>query len=393
MASSDDFDYLRDALPARRTGHPDALHWYAMFRHRSPADRRYLVAALRDASSAREPADDDATRAACRETYERYVRETGGTSHHGYLNWHKKQQDETLPTAGQIRHHLGGGSWDVVTDKYGAKPRADASVRQLRALGPFFVEEEVLAPLAVYGASPGWKTLKGFLDFCRRELAKPNPRWVRLPLSASPIHRLFPDGGLREALARLGLEDRHISNRRRAPRRWQHSWDQDEAHPFLEKAVEHLGAGISEETYDRWAQAQRAHLRAQRITQPRVPSSKKIAELFGSFIYALLDLGVVDAVEALKRSSRGGPKLPDDELRAALADAMWEEGDDISPDLYTEVRLRWFTEAVERREVIRVPSETSIRIRIGGESWPAARRAVQQWAAETGYQPRARTAR
>lgn len=401
MEPTDDFDYRRDALPERRRGTPRVLDAYYVLRDRSLADRLHVVEALRDPEHRLgDPRPDDKSLPArCERAYIAYVNECGTTSGRGYVEWWKDHPDpDSIPTPPQIRWHLGRGSWVRVAADYGVKAggkqRCHLSARELTAIGPFFDKTELRAVLRAYAQdTEGWLSQSDLIGrWIPERIAENDPRFKRLPQSQNPFDRIYST--FKEALADVGVEHRHSSHapRQRVRRRCDAGIPQytaEQAGPFVRAAVEELGTNITAVSYRAWASRERHRLRAAGDENPQVPGSRGAQRAFEAttFIEMLFKAGCISMEEAIMRT-RYGVKYSRRDLYVALADAMHNVRERLGIGGYDARRERLCLAAAKEGVLLPLPCGELIAARLGDRNMRAARKATQEWMAETGYQPK-----
>lgn len=302
--------------------------------------------------------------------------EMGKLSNRAYVAWTEKYPDRRLPSESYLRTVLGGPrrSWIVVKQRVTGGPAPDISTAtRVAALGPFFEREDLDPAIHAFaGENDGPLLLREFVAWCKREIAKPRSRFARLPESADPVRRVYTSW-------KAALESNELGHRRqRARRREFTDLDRRYAIAAIRNCALRLSVGWFGPTqYTEWRRITVTHIKAGG-GRPRIPDVQRIREMFGGWELALLEAGVIDAEEAAEHAGRGRD-CEDLILYETLADAMNEYGEEISVPQFNRYRLERLITSADEGRPARVPSEGTIRARLGGGHWEAARQAVLIW--------------
>jgi hypothetical protein len=392
--------------PRRLAGNRLAIAFWQQLRGRSETDRRFVLAGLetarragraedRKAKAEAEKADLDAVWT----VFFAFASDPSitSTSAKSYRRWHALQPDkEDLPSEATLRRLLGDGSWSRLLENANMRYRADATVRRLTALGPFFTREEILAAIQAWlGGLSGEARLSDFLADCQTQLEALGHEAPRLPRSESPIRRLGgwqhlldgadPDGALRQqSRQRADSADETGAPPRR--KRTTHSrsrstcpsthggrkpYTRAEAKDFLTRAQAEEAVWLTKAAYNALAREWRTQLMAAG-KPPRVASAYLICKVLKMPWLEALAWSAGDEAGVPARFGQGR-KHSDEFIEAAASAAMDELGENLGLEAYEQRRLR-----LKASGIGDIPSERNVRDRLGSGSWPVAMQRVRR---------------
>jgi hypothetical protein len=296
-----------------------------------------------------------------------YHRPTGRMGRGGYDTW-VRHLDGMHPyrSSGMLKRVLGPSWDDVKRNVFGLPERDSAAVTLASTNAPFptwVLEQSVRAWATEHPDFCECQLRQScYLRWAKRELAGPEPRWENLPATWFPFRRF---GGWAGTLEHCG-----VYNRRRdrtvepedlyAERRLVHA---------VQTAAAVLGPRMGVYRYQRWVdeQVNRALEEGRLLV---LPHHSTILRHYTHWPRALRAAGVISEAEMLARLR--DEHFTDDELIDAAVEAQLEYGTGISPAQYKTWRSERRRHAAEDGVYLRVPTEATIRPRLGdGIQYPS----------------------
>lgn len=299
-----------------------------------------------------------------------YYRLTGRMGGNGYDDW-VRELPEPHPYCSKTKlKRVLGPSWDdVKRNVFGLPARDSASVTLASTNAPFadeLLERSVLTWADEHDEFCDCRLLQRcYLGWAERELAGPATRFENLPATYAPFKRW---GGWRGTLLHCGLLERRLK-RPDGTRETsgllaaRDLYAEDRLIDAITTAAGVLGPRIGVYRYQRWVdeQIERA-LDAGRMLV--LPHHTTILGHFKHWPRALHAAGVITEIEMHERLRDEG--FSDDELIDAAVEAQLAFGTGISPAQYKGWRAERRRIAREDGAIVKVPTEATIRPRLGG---------------------------
>jgi hypothetical protein len=282
-----------------------------------------------------------------------------------YDEWRKTQRQDQWPSSTFIQNSF--KTWGGALAALGIAPTANAASGRLRANGPKYSREEIIAALQFYARSTGNTTVqqKAYIEWARDERSKERNAGLRTPASQKPFRENFDSwaeavsaAGLTPPLARHRVGGPRIHYTRKEMLRWIAEWSGQSPAPRLMVA-----------SYDEFARRRRGEAEACNEVV-WIPSGHVILGEFGTFPDALREAGLVEGYEYRRLLRRVGRyvKVSDDELLAVLSAAI----DDNNGELTTGGLERWVEQQLRNgtRDPRELPSWSLVQSR-----WPTVKAA------------------
>lgn len=361
--------------PASEPGrlHPAAEAWWQVLGGLSETDRRFVHLALVRRTRADGSWYADVMLSAilaCHDDIGRYP------SARAYQLWRDDQPyPDEWPSVWSIRSRF--TSWSKALAELGTEPGPDILIHRLRGRSPAFTAEEILT--GIDQAAKEWRAGHPgvpfrFIDYrtwLEIELARDQPRFERLCRARKTvIHYLGPWASV---LTRLG----HADLLSRVVVTTQQHRSNAELIGWIRQAASDTGLGnkLTPNAYDAWADATEQKLRTHDPTA-HIARYRMIRRRFKTWANSLHQSGLLTDAEHQLRKQRPGVQMTDQQLQAALAEALDSLGDDASRNDYRHYRLDRLTGHNPPRNGI--PSDGCLIERIGNGSWHEAKESARR---------------